>query len=487
MKLTSPRARLRYVPCIAGLAWVLASPPAVAREHGIQARGCGGCHVSRSSATVTLMADRDVVMPGDTVTFQAIITAQSVRVGGLYVAAPDTGELGAPDGSGLTLSDGALTHTSPKAAVDGSVTFEFTWKAPAEPGGALLEAFALAANGNGQNTGDAPGQTSIQFAYGCEPTTLYFDADGDGYGNAEYGDRIGCPSNPPMYYVANGDDCDDAHDTVHPGAPERCNGKDDDCDGAIDEDTTPETLYADPDGDGFYAPGTTDTIVGCLPLDGYADEPGDCAPNDPNRHPGAEEVCNLLDDNCDGFVDEFVRPRCGVGRCERESPTCDAAACVPGAPMQERCNGLDDDCNGSVDDGDPCDAGLQCLGLTCVALDGAGGGGGAGATTATGGSSSASGGAQGTPGGGTGDSTGGGSPAAGASSGAGGAPSTTSGGSANAPAESVSLRPGTKAGCALAPGTGRSSGLAAFGLALATLVRRRRHRAAPEQTPPRAA
>ncbi len=66
------------------------------------------------------------------------------------------------------------------------------------------------------------------------------------------------------------------------------------------------------------------------------------------------EICNGLDDDLDGEVDEDLPPiRCGQGECEREVPGClDAAVpvCVPGEPLAEVCNGLDDDCDGLVDE-----------------------------------------------------------------------------------------------------------------------------------------
>ncbi len=59
------------------------------------------------------------------------------------------------------------------------------------------------------------------------------DHDFDGFGDP--GIRV-IACDQPSGYVANGDDCDDSTASVYPGATDRCNGLDDDCDGAIDED-----------------------------------------------------------------------------------------------------------------------------------------------------------------------------------------------------------------------------------------------------------
>lgn len=69
----------------------------------------------------------------------------------------------------------------------------------------------------------------------------------------------------------------------------------------------------------------------------------------------AAEVCNGLDDDCDGTVDE-EQPQvsCGVGACERLASSCadgGAATCMPGVPATETCNRVDDDCDGTVDNG----------------------------------------------------------------------------------------------------------------------------------------
>ncbi len=71
---------------------------------------------------------------------------------------------------------------------------------------------------------------------GCETTELsrwYRDEDGDTYGDAA-SPVLACDR--PPGYVSNGDDCDDHNMTIHPGASEVLrNGKDDDCDGVVDE------------------------------------------------------------------------------------------------------------------------------------------------------------------------------------------------------------------------------------------------------------
>jgi hypothetical protein len=110
-------------------------------------------------------------------------------------------------------------------------------------------------------------------------------------------------------------------------AVEVCNCKDDDCDGQIDEGFPPNACGG----------------PGCCPV--------------------PTEVCNGLDDNCDGNIDEGfnVGAACtnnGVGACKRggilactadgKGTYCDAPTVTPTA---EVCNGIDDDCNGMIDDG----------------------------------------------------------------------------------------------------------------------------------------
>ncbi|HEY8432040.1 MAG TPA: putative metal-binding motif-containing protein, partial [Sandaracinaceae bacterium] len=115
------------------------------------------------------------------------------------------------------------------------------------------------------------------------------DDDGDGYV-----DRACAPV---------GNDCNDADPASGPGEPERCNGLDDDCDGAIDEGSVSYVYYRDRDGDG-YGSVLSGTIVTCLGMPGYSAAGGDCNDEEPRTFPGATERCNYRDDDCDGAIDE---------------------------------------------------------------------------------------------------------------------------------------------------------------------------------------
>jgi hypothetical protein len=154
-----------------------------------------------------------------------------------------------------------------------------------------------------------------------DPVCLASDGDRDSFGSAP-----SCASR----------DCDDRNPAIHPGAPEACNGLDDDCDGMTDEDL-----------------GQASCGVGACRVDAPFCADGGlqlCVP----RAPGVER-CNGLDDDCDGMTDEEPSDAmpCGVGACRRPAACVGGRleACVPGTPGAESCNGLDDDCDGEVDEG----------------------------------------------------------------------------------------------------------------------------------------
>jgi len=188
---------------------------------------------------------------------------------------------------------------------------------------------------------------------------LSADADGDGALGLAYG----------------GTDCDDADPDVFPGASERCNGVDDDCDGAVDEGALdPVTWYRDADGDGHGAPG--DTRDTCSPPSGFVALADDCDDTRASVFPGAVEVCDGRDQDCDGLIDEGVLPAWyrdadgdsygdasqSVDACvapagyRADDTDCDdtSAAIHPGAA--EQCNRVDDDCDGLLPVGERTDS-----------------------------------------------------------------------------------------------------------------------------------
>src|SRR3569623_3278258 len=117
----------------------------------------------------------------------------------------------------------------------------------------------------------------------------------------------------------------------------------------------------------------------CKPSPGCGDCDGDCDELSASIYPGAPEVCNGYDDNCNGMADEGVRPTCGTGWCQRYAATC-TRTCVPGTPLVETCNAYDDDCAGVIDNGTDDElcggSGMTCVNGRCLSATGGGASGG---------------------------------------------------------------------------------------------------------------
>jgi hypothetical protein len=139
----------------------------------------------------------------------------------------------------------------------------------------------------------------------CEaPMMLYPDHDGDGYGDSAKGEAH-CDA--PDGFVALAGDCRDDSATVNPGGREICDLVDNDCDGMIDDAdasldmATTGTFYRDDDGDNYGVAGTT--AKACVAPAGFAKSSADCDDTRAEVNPGAAEVCDFLDNDCDSKID----------------------------------------------------------------------------------------------------------------------------------------------------------------------------------------
>jgi hypothetical protein len=173
----------------------------------------------------------------------------------------------------------------------------------------------------------------------------YADLDLDGFGNP----ADAAPAcTQPAGRIADASDCHDGDPSVHPGVADLCDGVDNDCDAATDEDFVPQASAC---GVGACTGnvGATSCQVGvvvdsCDPFAG-------AAPSD--------TVCDGIDADCDGAVDDDYAPQsCATGQqgvCAAGSTACQMGVplCLPDTPASPDdsvCNGLDDDCDGLVDE-----------------------------------------------------------------------------------------------------------------------------------------
>ena len=195
--------------------------------------------------------------------------------------------------------------------------------------------------------------------------TYYADNDSDTYGDAN-NSIYECSQ--PSGYVTNNTDCNDNNANQNAASSEICNGEDDDCDGAIDNGLIFLDFYSDIDGDGF---GAGDVISSCTDLgSGYTTNNTDCDDTNSGIYPGAEELCNSIDDNCDGQTDDGTLTVYFIDNDGDTygNPSVSILACVQPigyTPDDDDCNdtdaninpgaediggnGIDENCDGQID------------------------------------------------------------------------------------------------------------------------------------------
>ena len=170
--------------------------------------------------------------------------------------------------------------------------------------------------------------------------------------------------------VGNDDDCDDSDPTYNPDTPEMCNDLDDNCNGFIDDGLPFFDWYVDFDGDGFGDP--TTYVQSCDTIAGMVDNGLDCDDTANSTNPNGSELCNGVDDNCNGEVDEnfpvfdwyedsdgdgFGSPLTDLKSCDlifgidQDNTDCDDSDPDLNPNTPETCDGTDENCNGQIDDG----------------------------------------------------------------------------------------------------------------------------------------
>jgi hypothetical protein len=207
-------------------------------------------------------------------------------------------------------------------------------------------------------------------------TLAWPDVDGDGYGEEGIAAILVCDIGEG--WSENEDDCDDADPAINPEGIESCNGVDDDCSGTADDNTPIDSFprYQDVDGDGYGDPDVG--IDACEEVGGWVEDSTDCDDAVAAVNPGATEICNGVDDDCDGDIDPGSSADAATWYADADGDTwgdedasqpactqpsgyvasagdCDDGDAAINPDAAEICDAadVDEDCNGSADDGDP--------------------------------------------------------------------------------------------------------------------------------------
>ncbi len=219
---------------------------------------------------------------------------------------------------------------------------------------------------------DCDGNVDEEGALGAD--TWYADNDGDGYGDVS---NLVEACEQPSGYAANPNDCNDAQAAAHPGGIEICDYVDNDCDGNVDGDATDAaTWYVDGDNDGYGSRSVSTTA--CDQPAGFVANDNDCDDGSALALPGGTEVCDDLDNDCDGTVDagasdaatwyqdadsdSYGNPAVSQVTCDQpfghvaNAQDCDDTNAQVSPLGTELCDGADNNCDGTVDEDTAADA-----------------------------------------------------------------------------------------------------------------------------------
>lgn len=180
---------------------------------------------------------------------------------------------------------------------------------------------------------------------------LNYDGDGDGYG--EFAVTWVCPGTTGYVETYGPVDCDDSNPTVHPNATETCNGINDDCDWYTDE---VYNFFLDADADGFGD--VRFLYFGCVFMDGWVLNSADCSDTNASIYPGAAELCDSKDNDCDGVAEEgWDQTRCPSMNTDDDGDwyyeawyDCDDTNPMVPSTVEYYLDGVDNDCDGIADE-----------------------------------------------------------------------------------------------------------------------------------------